>query len=242
VTERGLPGKVAVVTGAGRGIGRSVARALSQEGARVALLARSQEQIDAVAEELRSRGGEAIAQRADVSNEDDVAQAFAHVAELWGDVDLLVNNAGIGAFGEVATAAPEDLDRILATNVRGTLLCTQAALRSMMPRRQGTVINIASVVGFRGYPRQGLYTASKHAVMGLTKSLAIEAQEHNIRVSAILPGGVNTDMIGDARPDLDRSSLLQPEDIAKTVLFLVSLPEHAAVDEIYIRRRGSTPF
>lgn len=242
MTERGLPGKVAVVTGAGRGIGRSVARALSQEGARVALLARSQEQIDAVAEELRSRGGEAIAQRADVSNEDDVAQAFAHVAELWGDVDLLVNNAGIGAFGEVATAAPEDLDRILATNVRGTLLCTQAALRSMMPRRQGTVINIASVVGFRGYPRQGLYTASKHAVMGLTKSLAIEAQEHNIRVSAILPGGVNTDMIGDARPDLDRSSLLQPEDIAKTVLFLVSLPEHAAVDEIYIRRRGSTPF
>ena len=153
MTERVLTGQVAIVTGAGRGIGRSVARALSKEGARVALLARSEKQLAAVREEIHDNGGEAIALCADVSNEDDVRRAFAQVAELWGDVDLLINNAGIGAFGDVATAAPKDLDQVLATNVRGTLLCTQAALRSMMPRRQGTVINIASVVGFRGYPR-----------------------------------------------------------------------------------------
>jgi 3-oxoacyl-[acyl-carrier protein] reductase len=112
----------------------------------------------------------------------------------------------------------------------------------MSPRRQGYIINISSVVGFKGYPNQAAYTATKHGVMGITKSLAVEAQPHGIRVSAVLPGGVDTALAAAGRPDLDRSVLLQPRDIAQAVLYLLSLSERAAVDEIYIRRRSSAPF
>jgi 3-oxoacyl-[acyl-carrier protein] reductase len=112
----------------------------------------------------------------------------------------------------------------------------------MIPQKSGYIINVASVVGFKGYVNQAAYTATKHGVMGLTKVLSAEAQPHGIRTSAILPGGVDTDMVGDARPDLDRSVLLQPSDIAQTVMYLLSLSERAAIDQIYIRRRNSTPF
>jgi len=153
-----------------------------------------------------------------------------------------VNNAGIGLFGKVADFAAADLDRVMAVNLRGTFLCCREAMKLMIPQRSGYIINISSVVGIKGYPNQSAYTASKHAVMGLTKSLAVEAQPHGIRVSAVLPGGVDTEMVQASRPDLDRSVLLQPDDIAQTVMFLLSLPERAAIDEIYIRRRASQPF
>ena len=112
----------------------------------------------------------------------------------------------------------------------------------MIPQRDGYIISISSVVGFKGYPNQSAYTAAKHGVMGLTKSLAVELQTHGIRVSAVLPGGVDTDMVRAARPDLDPSVLLQPEDVAQTVMYLLSLSDRAAIDQIYIRRRGSQPF
>ena len=112
----------------------------------------------------------------------------------------------------------------------------------MIPAGSGFIINLSSVVGFKGYVNQSAYTATKHGVMGLTKSLAAEVQEHGISVSAILPGGVDTDFIGAARPDLDRSILIPPEDIAKTVLFMLSLSDRTMVDQIYIRRRTGTPF
>ena len=148
-----------------------------------------------------------------------------------------MNNAGIGLFGEVAEVRAEDLDRMYAVNVRGTLLCCREALRLMIPARRGTIINISSVVGFKGYPNQSGYTATKHAVAGITRSLAAEAERHGIRVSMVLPGGVDTDMVRQARPDLDRSALMHPDDIAQAVAYLLSLSGRAAVDEIYIRRR-----
>jgi 3-oxoacyl-[acyl-carrier protein] reductase len=234
--------KIALVTGAGRGIGRAIAGALAAEGAQVVLAARTRKEVEAAGAEISREGGRTLALPADVSSAEDVRALFAAVEGRLGRLDILINNAGIGLFGKVADFRVADLDRVLATNVRGTFLCSQAALRLMIPRRSGTIINIASVVGFKGYPNQAAYTASKHAVLGLTKSLAVETQEHGIRVSAVLPGGVDTGLIGDARPDLDRSELLRPEDIARTVLFLLSLPERAAIDEIYIRRRASTPF
>ena len=127
----------------------------------------------------------------------------------------------------------------MEVNVRGAFLCSQHALRLMIPRRSGYIINISSVMEFKGYPNQGAYSATKHALMGLTKVLAVEGQKHNIRASAILPGGVDTNLVGVARPELERGELLQPADIAQTVLFLLSLPDRAAIDEIYIRRRSS---
>lgn len=237
-----LEGQVALVTGAGRGIGRAIARALGTAGAHVVAAARSKVEIEAVAREIDAAGGQATALPLDVAQEEQVSAAFAQVMEKLGRLDVLVNNAGIGRFGAVVDFASADLKQVVAVNLLGTFWCCQQAMRLMIPQRRGYIINISSVVGFKGYPNQAAYTATKHAVMGLTKSLAVEAQPHGIRVSAILPGGVDTGLVGDARPDLDRSILMRPEDIAQTVIFLLSLSEKAAVDEIYIRRRTSQPF
>lgn len=237
-----LEGRVALVTGAGRGIGRAIAEALGKAGATVIVAARSETEIQAVVKHIATAGGQALAVPMDISREEQVAAGFAEIQERFGQLDVLVNNAGIGRFGPLMDFPSAALKEVTSVNLLGTYGCCQQAMRLMVPRRSGYIINISSVVGFKGYPNQSAYTATKHAIMGLTKSLAIEAQPHGIRVSAILPGGVDTDLVGNARPDLDRSMLMRPEDIAQTVLFLLSLSEQAAIDEIYIRRRTSQPF
>ena len=237
-----LTDRVAVVTGAGRGIGRAVALALGNAGARVVAAARTRAEIEATAKAVRDAGGQALAHPVDLADEASVRALFAAVRDRWARLDVLVNNAGIGLYGPVETFPVQDLDRLVAVNLRGTFLCCQEAMRLMVPAGAGYIINVSSVVGFKGYPNQAGYTATKHAVMGLTKSLAVEAQEHGIRASAILPGGVDTDMVRQARPDLDPSILLQPDDVAHAVLFLLSLSDRAAVDQIYIRRRTGQPF
>ena len=237
-----LEGQVALVTGAGRGIGRAIARALGADGAHVVVAARSGTEIDRVAREIVAAGGQATALPLDIAREEQVSAVFTQIREKMGRLDVLVNNAGIGRFGPLVEFASEDLKQVAAVNLFGTFWCCQQAMRMMIPQRSGYIINISSVVGFKGYPNQAAYTATKHAIMGLTKSLAVEAQPHGVRVSAILPGGVDTGLVGDARPDLDRSILMRPDDIAQTVMFLLSLSEQAAIDQIYIRRRTSQPF
>ena len=236
-----LGGKVAVVTGAGRGIGRAIAMALAERGARVVLAARTAEDLQSAVEQIKAAGGEGQAVPADITDESSVEKLFAKVRQL-GRLDILINCAGVGRFGPVQDFTAEDLDLVLGVNLRGTFFCCREAMRIMVGQKSGFVINISSVVGIKGYPNQAAYTASKHGVVGLTKSLAVEGQEHNVRVSVIMPGGVDTEMVGQARPDLDRSILMQPEDIAQAVLYLLSLSERAHVDEIYIRRRSSSPF
>jgi NAD(P)-dependent dehydrogenase (short-subunit alcohol dehydrogenase family) len=237
-----LSGQVAIVTGAGRGIGRAVALAAAGAGATVVASARTVSEIEAVAAAIGDAGGTAAAIPADIGSEEDIQSLFAQTAERFGQLDIVVNNAGMGLFGPVAEFDTAALDRIVAVNLRGTFLCCREAMRLMIPRRSGTIVNVSSVVGIKGYPNQAAYTATKHGVQGLTKSLAVEAQEHDIRVSAVLPGGVDTDLAAASRPDLDRSILLQPEDVAQAVLYLLSLSPRASVDQIYIRRRTSKPF
>ena len=237
-----LSGKVAVVTGAGRGIGRAVALALGKNGATVVTAARTKAQIETVSQEIIQAGGKSVAIACDLADEDQIKALFAAVQKEFGRLDFQINNAAIGLFGQLAEFPTADLDRLLSINVRGTYLCCQQAMRMMIPQQSGYIINISSVVGFKGYGNQSAYTASKHAVTGLTKSLAVEAQPHNIRISVVDPGGTDTALVAAARPDLDRSILMQPEDIASAILFLLSLSERAAVDEIYIRRRNSSPF
>jgi 3-oxoacyl-[acyl-carrier protein] reductase len=241
-TKVDLGGQTALVTGAGRGIGRAIAKALASKGARVFLAARTVSQLESAAEEIRCSGAAAVPVPTDLSDERDIRSLFDRIGNEAGRLDILINNAGVGIYGPVVDFASADFDAVMRVNTKAAFLCCQQALRLMIPKKSGTIINISSVVGFKGYPNQAAYTASKHALLGLTKSLAVEAQEHGIRVSAILPGGVDTEMVAKARPDLDPKILLEPEDIAHTVLFLLSLSDRAAIDQIYIRRRSSKPF
>jgi len=237
-----LKGRTAVVTGAGRGIGRAVALALAENGASVIATARTKSEIESVAQEIVQAGGVSKAYQCDISDELQIQDLFSFTEREFEKLDILINNAAVGLFGPMEDFPTENLDALLNINVRGTYICCQQALKMMTPNQSGYIINISSVMGFKGYKNQSAYTASKHAVVGMTKSLAVEAQPYNIRASLIHPGGVDTDLVRDARPDLDRSILMQPEDIANAVLFLLSLSERCAVDEIYIRRRTSSPF
>ena len=237
-----LSGQVALVSGSGRGIGRAIALDLAAHGAHVVVSARSADQIESVANEIKDAGGKATPIVADVADEQNVRTVFETIRQKLGRLDILVNNAGLGLYGPVKEFEVRDFDRVIAVNLRGTFLCCQEAMRLMAQQGRGFIVNISSVVGVKGYPNQAAYTASKHGVMGLTKSLAVEAQEHDIRVSAILPGGVDTDMAARARPDLDRSILIRPEDVAQSVIYLLSLSDRAHVDQIQIRRRTGQPF
>jgi 3-oxoacyl-[acyl-carrier protein] reductase len=241
-TKVDLDGQTALVTGAGRGIGRAIGKALASQGARVFLAARTASELESTAEEIRTSGGAAIALPVDLAEEGDIRSLFQEIRGQGDRLDILINNAGVGIYGPLVDFASDDFDTVMQVNAKATFLCCQQALKLMIPKQKGYIINISSVVGFKGYPNQAAYTASKHAILGLTKSLAAETQGRGIRVSAILPGGVDTRLGAIARPDLDPKILLQPEDIAHTVLFLLSLSERAAIDQIYIRRSGSKPF
>lgn len=237
-----LTNRTAIVTGAGRGIGRAIAIMLAEHGAHVIVAARTKSEIDETAAMIAHCGGSAFPIVLNLADVKSIQSLFSLTVKTAKGLDILVNNAGIGKYGAIANFSSEDLQDVLDVNVRGTYLCCQEAMKLMIPKKSGYIINIASVVGFKGYPNQSAYTASKHAIVGLTKSLAAEAQAHHIRASVINPGGTDTDLIAAARPDLDPSILMQPEDVAQTVLFLLSLSERCAIDEIYIRRRNSQPF
>jgi 3-oxoacyl-[acyl-carrier protein] reductase len=237
-----LTNRSAIVTGAGRGIGRAIAIMLAEHGAHVIVAARTKSEIDETAAMIAHYGGSAFPVVLNLADVKSIQSLFSLTIKTAKGLDILVNNAGIGKYGAIADFSGENLQDVIDVNVRGTYLCCQEAMKLMIPKKSGYIINIASVVGFKGYPNQSAYTASKHAIVGLTKSLAAEAQAHQIRASVINPGGTDTDLIAAARPDLDPSILMQPEDVAQTVLFLLSLSERCAIDEIYIRRRSSQPF
>ncbi len=231
-----------MITGASRGIGRSVAWHTAACRATVIACARDLERLRTLAEEATNAGYAVYPMQLDITDKSSIQQVFQRISNAFDSLDVLINNAGVGRFGPTREFSTQDLDDVLNVNVRGTFLCCQEALNFMLPQNNGYIINISSVVGFKGYPHQAAYTASKHAVMGLTKSLAVELQQHNIRVSAVLPGGVETELVTAARPDLDTSELMHPEDVAETVLYLLGLSDRAAVDQIYVRRRNGTPF
>jgi len=234
-----LAERIALVTGASRGIGRAIAEEMANQGAHVLLCARSAGDLAQVASGIADQGGCAECVLADVSREADVVDAVRS-CRAHGRLDILVNCAGIGVFGPIVETTTEDWDRIMAVNVRGAfLMCREG---SPLMSEGGCIVNMASVVGVRGYTNQGAYTASKHALMGLTKVLAQELQPRGIRVHAVCPGGVDTDLVASARPDLDRSILMRPEEIAEIVLFLVGQTGNALVDQINVRRAVSSPW
>ncbi len=237
-----LKEKVALVTGAGRGIGRSIALSLARHGARVALTARTEAELEAVQAEIETFGGQAACFPSDITQEAQVITLIGRTVERWGRLDILVNNAGMVLGKPLQETSAAEWDQVMAVNARAPFLLCREAIPFLSQQDISFIINIASVVATKGYINQSIYGASKHALLGMSKALAKEVQEDGIRVHVISPGGVDTEQLGLARPELDRSVLMQPEDIADIVLFLVTRQGNAVIDEINVRRAASTPW
>jgi len=237
-----LNNKIAVVTGASKGIGRAISIALAEEGVNVVLAARTKEKLMEVKKEIDVHKENAHIIPADMSNEKDILELFNKVKKEFGKLDILINNAGIFIGGNLVDFNISNYEKIMNVNFKAVFLCCQQALKIMIPQKSGFIINISSNVVFKGYPQQAIYSASKNAVVGLSKSMANEVQKDGISVALIHPGGVNTELIDNARPDINKSDLMPPEDIAKTIIYMLKLSDNSWVDEICIRRRAAKPF
>lgn len=237
-----LSGKTALVTGGGRGIGRAIALALAGEGCDVAVVSRTQTEIQSVAREIKGIGVRGLVIPTDISDVDEVERMVEKTREAFGHIDILVNNAGIAIFKPFSELTVEDWDRTMAINVRGAFLCSQKVAQLMIQQQSGTIITICSSASKKAYPNQMAYVASKHGLLGLSNGLSLELKPYGIRVHAICPGGVDTKLTGDARPEMDRSDWMQPADIAHIVLMLLTQSHRATIDEIYIRRYDAAPI
>jgi 3-oxoacyl-[acyl-carrier protein] reductase len=235
-----IEGKVAIVTGAGRGIGKAISVSLAKAGCRIVLAARTHEQIEAVQKEILSKGGDALAIPTDLTVDEDIQRLVEESQAKWGAVDILINNAGWGKRAPVVGASLTDWDQTFRLNLRAPMVLAKALLPNMIAKREGAVINIGSVSGKTGEANGAAYSASKFGLIGFTQSLFEEVREHGIKVAVILPGFVDTPLIPPNR-QLDRSKMIQTDDIAQTVLFVLTSPATCCPVEIAVRPQR-TPY
>lgn len=229
-----LEKKIAVVTGGTKGIGRAIAESLLKAGAKVFVCARSKGEIKRALEEL-SALGEIGGEACDVRSEEQVKMMLAEATRIFGGVDVLINNAGIGIIGKtVAEMSGAEFRETLETNLFGVFYACHYAVPAMKKRGGGYIINISSLAGQNAHPRMAAYNASKFGLNGFSEALMQEVREHNIKVTAICPGSVNTHFGGD-EPSADKAWQIQPEDIAQTVLDLLNMNERALPSKIEIR-------
>lgn len=229
-----LSGRTALVTGAGRGIGRAIALRLAKEGAHVILVARTTSELEDVAAAIRTAGGSATVQGADVTNDREVKALFDDVAQKHGALAVLVNNAGIGRFAAVADLALEDFDAMWALNVRAVVSCTKAAI-PLLRKARGTIVQIASLAGKNAFIGGGGYAATKWALLGFSRCLMLEEREHGIRVITVCPGSVDTSFSGSVRDPKKAERIVAPEDVAEAVAAALLLPARAMMSEIDLR-------
>ena len=235
-----LDGKVAVVTGAGRGIGKAVALSLAKSGCRVVLSARTPAQLEEVQRAIEQGGGTAAIVPADLTQDEALDALAAESRRCFGTVDILINNAGWGKRSPVVKINVEDLDQTVRLNLRTPILLAKLLLPDMIAKKEGAVINIGSVSGKTGEANGAAYSATKFGLIGFTQSLYDEVREHGIKVAVILPGFVDTPLIPPNR-QLDRSKMIQPVDIAQTVHYVLTSPPTCCPVEITIRPQR-TPY
>ncbi|MHC4185358.1 MAG: SDR family NAD(P)-dependent oxidoreductase [Planctomycetota bacterium] len=233
---------VAIVTGASRGIGKAICLALGREGASVVLAARALNKLREAAEQVTAVGAKAEIVVTDVAEEESIKNLVKVTNEKFGRLDILVNNAGITHSAELERTSTKDWDRLFNVNARAPFILCRQTLPLLKKAPKAYIINICSIVGVKCYPLQSAYTASKHALRGMTKSLAEELRGSNVKVHLICPGGIDTDMIRIIRPDIKRQDLMQPEEIAELVLYLVTHKGNAVIDELHVRRAAAPPW
>ena len=236
---KALEGKTAIVTGAGRGIGRAVALAFAAEGAAVALASRSRADLAEVAGEIRAAGGgRALAIPTDVTNDSAVEALVEQTVVDLGRVDVLVTAAGTAAFAALVDSKPADWDTMLSVNLRAAMVCCRAVLGPMVRQASGTIINVASIAAKRALPGSAVYTATKAGLFGFSRVLAEELRNSGVRVGVLMPGAVDTplwDTLGGSPP---REKMLRPEDVARAAVLMASLPPHASLEELTLLPSG----
>lgn len=240
--QQNLQGAVAVITGGGGGIGRATAEKLAEEGMTIVLLGGNNQ--EKLSQTVASLGAEAkvLALPGNLIDLDFLKESIKKIIDTFGTIDVLINNAGVALSCPFSATTEAQYDNIMEINVKVPFFLTQYALPYLKQSQRASIINISSVVGHLGYPLQSAYAASKHAILGFTKSLANECYQDNIRVHAISPGGVYTDMVKIARPDLTPNGMILPEDIANIVYFFLANRGNAVVDEILVHRVNKEPF
>ena len=225
-----LKGKKAIITGAGRGIGRAIAIALAKEGVHLGLIARTEEGLQNVANEIGNDNITVSIATADIASNEQVTKAIDQLKESMGNIDILINNAGIAKFGNFLDLEVAEWEKIVQVNLMGMYYVTRAVLPTMIEQQSGDIINISSTAGQRGGPLTSAYSASKFGVLGLTESLAMEVRKHNIRVTALTPSTVATDMaIEQNLLSGDEENVLQPEDLAELIVAQLKLNKRVFV-------------
>ncbi len=230
-----LDGACAIVTGGGRGIGRTTSLRLAAAGTRVVVLARSQEETDTVAREITAAGGTAISRQADVIDPVKVKAVVEEAISLYGAVDMLINNAGVAIHNPIPKIRLEDWEFNLSVNLTGTFVCTQAVFQHMCDRGTGHIVNVSSGSGLRGHANGGAYCASKFGVMGFTEVTDVEGRPFGVKASVVCPGPTDTKMRRDNHPGDVLENLTQAEDISDAIVFLLSQPRQAHAVQIAVR-------
>ncbi|MGC8595273.1 MAG: SDR family oxidoreductase [Candidatus Kryptoniota bacterium] len=229
-----LHGKVVVITGASRGIGKEIAKKFASEGAKVVAASRTYEHIAKVADEISKSNGECLPVAVDISNEADVERMISAASAKFKRIDILVNNAGVGIFKPVVETTTDEFDLQFGVNMRGTYLATRAVLPLMISQEDGVIINIASLAGKNAVENGAVYAATKWAMIGFARSLMLEVRKYNVRIVTISPGSVDTSFgRGVYRPNSEK--ILKPEDVAEAALLAAIMPPRAMMSEVDLR-------
>ncbi len=234
-----LRNKVAIVTGSSRGIGKAIALRFGREEARVVVVGRRQKSCEQTVNQILKEGGEAWAIPTDVTDEAQVERLIRETVKRYRRLDILVNNAGIVGGGRLAETTSRVFNEVIQTNLYGTFYCCRTGFRQMKRQGGGVIINMSSVAGLQAWAGTGTYSASKHAIMALTKSLADEGRPHNIKVSALCPGGVAEDLVDATPEDILKSEKIDPFDVAEAAVYLATLGKYTVVHQVVIDRLGA---